>query len=99
MSRGAVAESFFEILKSEMVSHVNYYSILQAKTQIFEFIEVWYNRKRKHAYLGYKHPMNLGKIIIQNALNYLSIFLLQVQIVGPSRQIGLCLAFSAQGVT
>ncbi|UXP30692.1 IS3 family transposase [Reichenbachiella agarivorans] len=57
----AVAESFFKILKSEMVSHVNYYSILQAKTQIFEFIEVWYNRKRKHAYLGYKTPDEFGE--------------------------------------
>jgi transposase InsO family protein len=58
----AVAESFFKVLKSEMIKHANYQSILQAKTDIFEFIEIWYNRKRKHAYLGYKTPEQFGKI-------------------------------------
>lgn len=58
----AVAESFFKILKSEMVRHDNYNSIFQAKTALFEFIEIWYNRKRKHAYLGYKSPEQFGKI-------------------------------------
>ena len=56
----AVAESFFKILKSELVRHVNYQSILQAKTDIFEFIEIWYNRKRKHAYLGNQTPEQFG---------------------------------------
>ncbi|MEQ6117916.1 IS3 family transposase, partial [Reichenbachiella sp. MALMAid0571] len=28
----------------------------------FEFIEIWYNRKRKHSYLGYKTPEQYGKI-------------------------------------
>jgi transposase InsO family protein len=58
----AVAESFFKILKSEMVNHFKYQSILHAKNDIFEFIEIWYNRKRKHAYLGYKTPEQYGKI-------------------------------------
>lgn len=57
----AVAENFFKILKAEMVKHADYHSILQAKTEIFEFIEVWYNRKRKHAYLGYKTPEQFEK--------------------------------------
>ena len=57
----AVAENFFKILKSELVKHCNYSSILQAKTDIFEFIEVWYNRKRKHSYLGYKTPEQYSK--------------------------------------
>ncbi|WP_306416979.1 IS3 family transposase [Fulvivirga maritima] len=52
----AVAENFFKILKSELVKHTNFYSILQAKNDLFEFIEIWYNRKRKHSYLGYKTP-------------------------------------------
>lgn len=58
----AVAESFFKILKSELVKHMNFNSILQAKTELFEFIEIWYNRKRKHSYLGYKTPEQYRKI-------------------------------------
>ena len=58
----AVAENFFKILKSELVNHFKFNSILQAKTELFEFIEIWYNRKRKHAYLGYKTPEQYGKI-------------------------------------
>ncbi|KXX69424.1 hypothetical protein AVL50_19280 [Flammeovirga sp. SJP92] len=52
-----VAENFFKILKSEMVDHKYYYSFTQARNDIFEFIEVWYNRKRIHSVLGYK-PQN-----------------------------------------
>jgi transposase InsO family protein len=58
----AVAENFFKILKSEMVKHTCFNSILQAKNEVFEFIEVWYNRKRKHQYLGYKTPQQYGEI-------------------------------------
>ena len=58
----AVAENFFKILKSEQVNHQQYLSLLQAKNDVFEFIEVWYNRKRKHAYLGYMTPEQYGKI-------------------------------------
>ena len=62
----AVAESFFKILKSEMVNHVKFHSILQARKELFEFIEIWYNRKRKHAYLGYKTPEQYGNSIYSN---------------------------------
>ncbi|WP_370687398.1 IS3 family transposase [Fulvivirga maritima] len=51
-----MAENFFKILKSELVKHTNFYSIFQAKNDLFEFIEIWYNRKRKHSHLGYKTP-------------------------------------------
>jgi putative transposase len=53
----AVAENFFKILKSELVDHSRFYSSLQAKNALFDFIEIWYNRKRKHTYLGYKSPV------------------------------------------
>lgn len=56
----AVAENFFKILKSELVKHVRFHSILQARKELFEFIEIWYNRKRKHEYLGYKTPEQYG---------------------------------------
>lgn len=58
----AVAENFFKILKSELVKHTKYHSILQAKNSLFEFIEIWYNRKRIHQYLGYKTPEQYRKI-------------------------------------
>jgi len=57
----AVAENFFKILKSELVKHVRFNSILQAKNEVFEFIEVWYNRKRKHGYLGHKTPQEFSE--------------------------------------
>ncbi len=58
----AVAENFFKILKSELVRHTDFQSILQSKMELFEFIEIWYNRKRKHSYLGYKTPEEYGTI-------------------------------------
>jgi transposase InsO family protein len=57
----AVAENFFKILKSELVKHTRFNSILQARNELFEFIEIWYNRKRKHEYLGYKTPEQYGE--------------------------------------
>jgi putative transposase len=58
----AIAENFFKILKSEMIYHVKYDSILQAKNDVFEFIEIWYNRKRIHSSVQYKTPEEFGKI-------------------------------------
>ena len=55
----AVAESFFKTLKSELIYHEKYESVLQAKTSIFEYIEIWYNRKRLHSSLGYKTPLEV----------------------------------------
>jgi transposase InsO family protein len=52
----AVAENFFKILKSEMGNHQHLFSLLYAKNKVFDFIEIWYNRKRIHSYLGYLTP-------------------------------------------
>lgn len=51
----AVAESFFSILKNEMEFNV-FVDSYEAKKYIFDFIEVFYNRKRTHSYLGYVSP-------------------------------------------
>jgi putative transposase len=51
----AVMESFFSTLKSECVTGV-YPSRAQARQDIFEYIEVWYNRQRRHSTLGYISP-------------------------------------------
>jgi transposase InsO family protein len=55
----AVAESFFKILKSELVYHRKFKNQDQAKIEVFEFIEIWYNRQRIHASLDYKTPIQM----------------------------------------
>ncbi|MBL3659103.1 IS3 family transposase, partial [Fulvivirga sediminis] len=57
----AVAENFFKILKSELVKLSYFKSILHAKNELFEFIEIWYNRQRKHSRLGYMTPEQFNK--------------------------------------
>lgn len=52
----AVAESFFGTLKTEWADHQDYRTKQQAKQSLFEYIEVFYNRKRRHSYLGYISP-------------------------------------------
>jgi transposase InsO family protein len=52
----AVMESFFNTLKTELVYHENYASPEQARQSIFEYIEVFYNRQRRHSAIGYKSP-------------------------------------------
>jgi putative transposase len=52
----AVAESFFATLKRELVNAKRYASIEEAKRSLFEWIEVFYNRQRRHSALGYVSP-------------------------------------------
>lgn len=57
----AVAESFFGSLKNELVYHEDYRTRLEARQSIFEYIEVFYNRKRRHAFLNYMTPVEYEK--------------------------------------
>ena len=52
----AVAESFFSTLKAELVHRTDYVSYSHAKASVFEYIEVFYNRRRRHSALGYVSP-------------------------------------------
>jgi transposase InsO family protein len=52
----AVMESFWSTLKTELVNHQCYATFEQARASIFEYIEVFYNRKRMHSSLGYLSP-------------------------------------------
>ena len=52
----ACVESFFGTLKRELVYHRHYATREDAKQDIFEYIEVFYNRKRRHSTLGYVSP-------------------------------------------
>jgi len=49
-----VQESFFGTLKTELVHHEHYATRAQARASIFEYIEVFYNRRRLHSSLGYQ---------------------------------------------
>lgn len=52
----AVVESFFSTLKAELEGYGDYATRRQAQTEIFEYIEVFYNRQRLHSSLGYRSP-------------------------------------------
>jgi transposase InsO family protein len=52
----AVMESFFKTLKTELVYHRKFATRAAASGAIFEYIEVFYNRKRRHSSLGYVSP-------------------------------------------
>ena len=49
----AVVESFFSILKRELVHHEYYKTHEEASQSLFEYIEVFTNRQRRHSTLGY----------------------------------------------
>ena len=52
----APMESFFATLKKELIHHEDYETREEARRSIFEYIEVFYNRVRRHSSLGYKSP-------------------------------------------
>lgn len=53
----ATMESFYHTLKTEHIYFECYKTRLEAKQSIFEYVEVFYNRKRRHSTLGYFTPM------------------------------------------
>ena len=52
----AAMESFWSTLKGELVDQTHYATRAQAQQSIFEYIEVFYNRKRLHSSIGYQSP-------------------------------------------
>jgi transposase InsO family protein len=54
----AVSESFFHTLKTELVHHQHYQTRAKAKQDIFEYIEVFYNRERIHSANNYLSPVD-----------------------------------------
>ena len=52
----AVAESFFATLKVEFIHESLFRTRSQATTEIFEYIEAFYNRVRRHSFIGYVSP-------------------------------------------
>jgi len=60
----AAMESFFKTLKTELVHWERYATRDEAKKSVFEYIEVYYNRKRMHSSIGYMNPVEF-----ENSLN------------------------------
>ena len=54
----APMESFFSTLKRELVHHEDYQTRDEARQSLFEYIEVFYNRIRRHSAIGYLSPVN-----------------------------------------
>ena len=52
----SLAESFFATLKKEKTNRRSWPERQELKTQVFEYIESFYNRRRRHSYLGYLAP-------------------------------------------
>jgi transposase InsO family protein len=52
----AVAESFFSTLKTELVFARRWAGCLELRSALFEYVEVFYNRRRLHSSLGYRTP-------------------------------------------
>jgi putative transposase len=57
----AVAESFFGALKTELVHQMKYKTREEARLSIFDYIEMFYNRRRLHSYLNYVSPDEFEK--------------------------------------
>ena len=53
----APVESFFATLKQELVYRQRFETRLQAQAALFDYIEVFYNRQRRHSALGYLCPV------------------------------------------
>ncbi len=52
----AVAESFFATLEWELIEDSDWHTHQEAKRDLFEYLEIWYNRRRRHSALGYQSP-------------------------------------------
>ncbi len=53
----APMESFFHTLKTELVMHTSYRTRDQARASVFDYVEVFYNRQRRHSTINYEAPL------------------------------------------
>ena len=58
----AVAESFFATLKLELIFRRTFRTRREARQAIYKYIEVFYNRQRRHSYLGYLSPAEFEEL-------------------------------------
>ena len=65
----AVAESFFATVKTELVYRRRFATRAEAREAIFDFIEVFYNRRRRHSTLGYVSPVDFEKNFVESKMS------------------------------
>ena len=65
----AVAESFFHSLKTELTHHIKFETRSQANQAIFDYIEVFYNRKRLHSTNNYMSPVDFENQLLLNDMS------------------------------
>ena len=58
----AVAESFFATLKKELINRRSWPTKAELRTEVFDYIEVFYNRERRHSTLGQRSPADYEKM-------------------------------------
>ena len=63
----AVVESFFATLKTELAADSKWQTREEAKRSIVDYIEIWYNRKRRHQTLGYLTPVEYENEVLKRA--------------------------------
>ena len=56
-----MAESFFATLECELLDRVRLSTHAEARAAVFEFIEGWYNTRRRHSALGYRSPLEFER--------------------------------------
>jgi transposase InsO family protein len=64
----AVVESFLATLKVELGEALEWEDARAAQRDLFEFIEVWYNRQRRHSTLGYLSPVAYEDALVRQAI-------------------------------
>jgi putative transposase len=62
----AMCESFFATLECELLDRRHFKTQIEARTAIFEFIEGWYNPRRRHSAIGYLSPIDYENTDRQN---------------------------------
>ena len=63
----AVAESFFATLEWELIQASDWRTRAEARCALFEYIECWYNRRRRHSSLGYLSPLEYEQRLMSKA--------------------------------
>src|SRR5207253_7325429 len=64
----ALMESFFGTLKEECVERQTYHTRAEARSAVFEYIEVFCNQQRRHSSLGYVSPVTYEQMRVGNQL-------------------------------
>jgi len=63
----AVVESFIATLEWELIERSEWRTRDEARLAIFEYIECWYNQKRRHSSLGYLSPAEYERKLLSQA--------------------------------